>query len=1088
MMFRTYRLQTVAAGLTCFALLIALSASAAKGQSRTTSLNSRRKTSTPAPNPHPLAPSKIEFNRDIRPVLSDNCFACHGPNHTARQAGLRFDEREVAVQMGAIVPGHPEKSLLVARIQAVGATQMPPVTSHKTLTAAQKATLIKWIAQGATYEVFWAYQPLRRPAVPHIASTPKFTVRGPIDAYILQKLKAKGISPSYEADKRTLIRRVSLDLIGLPPTPAEVSAFLADTSPGAYDKLVDRLIASPHYGERMAIPWLDEVRYADTVGFHGDQNMNAWAYRDYVINSFNKNKPFDKFTIEQLAGDLLPNPTPEQLTATCFNRLNMVTREGGAQPKEYLAKYVADRVRTVSMTFLGSTFACAECHDHKYDPISTKDFYSLGAFFADMKQWGVSADYGYTPNPDLKGYNNDSPFPPEIKVDSPYLIDRISRQRARIADIAAHAVAGQNNDSLAQLGSWIKGSQGFLAKHPDGWELPPPTVSSSMKQAKPKPKTASATSPEAPGPAFQMQSDGSVLLTDSAAGNLTLDLHPESPRLASLKLELLPTAANGNTVFGKGRDSADVTLSVNIVHADGSKQPVAFRYAGANFSEPEYANGFEIIGVQRGWKPSKAHSAEVHVSTWLPDKPYALHAGDTLDVTLPDISAGCVRVSISPFVPERPDAPTLPQSLSADLAALQTQLSGVRTASLNTPSLPAAGPGLTQYLEGTAWNSEAFAQVKAIEADIFGCREGKTPVMVTEAIKTPLQMRVLPRGNWFDDSGEVVEPAIPHFLPQSGVPTGRRLTRLDLARWMVSPENPLTARTYVNRLWKQFFGNGISGLVEDLGAQGENPTHPELLDWLASEFRDSGWNIKHMVRLMVTSSTYRQESKLRPELKELDPGNRLLESQNPRRLEAELVRDNALSIAGMLNQDIGGPPCFPYQPAGYYVNIQFPDRHWISDTDDREYRRGIYIHWQRTFMHPMLANFDAPSREDCTANRVVSNTPQQALTLLNDPEFTEPARVLATKLVATVHGSDAARLDALFQRALARSPRENEKRSLLDFLASMRSAYKARPEDAAKLLAIGNTPPPTAPDKVELAAWTSVCRVVLNLHETITRY
>jgi hypothetical protein len=479
----------------------------------------------------------------------------------------------------------------------------------------------------------------------------------------------------------------------------------------------------------------------------------------------------------------------------------------------------------------------------------------------------------------------------------------------------------------------------------------------------------------------------------------------------------------------------------------------------------------------------------MHVSAWFPDKPYALHVGDAVDVTLPDVSVGCVRVSISPFVPDRPDAPQLPQTLSADLAALHNQLGGVHTAALlSSPNAPLANSALTQYLEGTAWDATAFAQVKTIEADIFNCRDGKTPVMVTEAVKNPLQMRVLPRGNWFDDSGEIVEPATPHFLPHTAVPTGRRLTRLDLARWIVSPENPLTARTYVNRLWKQYFGAGISGLVEDLGAQGENPTHPELLDWLAAEFRDSGWNIKHMVRLIVTSSTYRESSKLRPELKDIDPGNRLLESQNPRRLEAELVRDNALTIAGMLNPDIGGPPCFPYQPDGYYANIQFPDRNWISDRDDREYRRGIYIHWQRTFMHPMLANFDAPSREDCTANRTQSNTPQQALTLLNDPEFTEAARVLAANLVTTVTGSDVARLDALFQRALARSPRADEKRSMLDFLESMRSAYKARPDDAAKLLTIGNSPPSTAPDKIELAAWTSVCRVVLNLHETITRY
>ncbi len=1027
---------------------------------------------------HP-ASAKLEFNRDIRPILSDNCFACHGPNKAARQGGLRLDDKSSALTTGAVVPGHPEKSALVARINGSGGPIMPPVTTHKTLNATQKKLLTDWVKQGAPFQPYWAYGPLRRPAVPKITSTSLFTVRSPIDSYILEKLNSKKITPSKEADRRTLIRRLSLDLIGLPPTPREVSAFLADKSPDAYNHLVDRLMMSPHYGERMAVPWLDMARYADTVGFHGDQNMNSWPYRDYVIDSFNKNKPFDKFTIEQLAGDLLPNPTPEQLTATCFNRLNMVTREGGAQDKEYLAKSAADRVRTVGMTFFGSTFACAECHDHKFDPITTRDFYSLGSFFADLKQWGIYADYGYTPNPDLRGYNNDYPFPPEIKVNSAYLQQRIAKQRAAIGEIAAHALLTAAQQDRDRFNAWIGACGTFVKQHPDSWETPIPKVAANGRNSK------GEFDEKAARPGFAIQPNGSILLTDSSPGDITLTLKPESPYLASVRVEILPRTENGDTVYRKGLMSARVGIAAAVVHAGDQMVPVAFRFATANFSEPEYNSGHEVANLKGGWRASKENSKSTQVAVWYPDTPIALGETDTVEISLPRIQAGCVRVSLSPFVPERPGVPAITDVLKTALIVMQS--GGLKTASLSS-IVPSLSAPITQFLEGTAWSPNAFARYKAIEADIFECREGRTPVMVAEARKEPLVTRILARGNWQDESGAIVEPTLPSYLPHETAPKGRRLTRLDLAKWIVSDENPITARAMVNRYWRLFFGTAISAQVEDLGAQGEWPTHPELLDWLATEFRSSGWDMKHMVRLIVTSSTYRQESKLRPELKDIDPANRLLSSQNPRRLEAELVRDNALTIAGMLNSDLGGPPCFPYQPAGYYANIQFPDRDWIASGDDRQYRRGLYMHWQRTFLHPMLANFDAPSREDCTATRTNANTPQQALTLLNDPEFTEAARVLGTEL-ATKNISDAVRVETLFQRALCRSPRANEQASLLTFLKQMRTAYHERPADAAAFLHIGNAPAPsTSVSNEELAAWANVCRVVLNLHETIVRY
>lgn len=1012
---------------------------------------------------------KVQFNRDVRSLLSDNCFYCHGPDKNQRQAGLRLDLRDEAVKSGAIVPGKPEKSRVITRIFANDASLMPPTESHKSLTAAQKQLLKQWIAEGAVYEPHWAYIVPNRPPVPKVRIA-GFASRNPVDAFIQARLVQQKIKPSVEADKRTLLRRVSLDLTGLPPTPTAMAAFLADKSPNAYEKVVDRLLASPQYGERMAVPWLDAVRYADTVGFHGDQNQNVWAYRDYVIDSFNKNKPYDKFTIEQIAGDLLPNATPEQITATCFNRLNMVTREGGAQAKEYLAKYSADRVRTVSMAFMGSTLGCAECHDHKFDPIKQKDFYALGAFFSDLKQWGVYADYGYTPNTDLKGYNNDYPFPPEITVSSRYLKQRIAEERARIAAIASQTKPALLRDpaATASFAGWREAGRVFLAKNPDGWQTP---AAPEVKITAPTMKPAEGQKAPEP-PTHSVQPDGSVVLASATPATVEIGVKPETTWVSSLRLEALPHAVNNGTVFRKGLTSGTLMLSASVRHADGKVDKLPIRYADAKNAEPRYSNGFAMLGVHRGWRLSSAHAKERQVSSWLLDTPLRMAPGDTILVSLPTTPAGCVRVALSPFAPENPASATFPASLRA----------GLNSAAPSPPILQA-------YLLGTAWSSEAFTKAKIAEAEIFACRDGKTPVLVSEAVKKPMVARVLPRGNWQDESGEIVQPAPPHFLTPITPPTpGKRLTRLDLARWLVAPENPLTARVFVNRLWRQFYGNGISGLVEDLGAQGEWPTHPELLDWLAVEFRESGWNVKHVVRLMVTSATYRQSSSLRPELRDRDPNNRLLASQNPRRLEAEFVRDNALAIAGLLNTDVGGPPVKPYQPSGYYANIQFPNRPYEADTDERQYRRGIYTHWQRTFLHPMLINFDAPSREDASCTRTVANTPQQALTLLNDPSYVEAARVFASRLLAIKGASDAVRLNAAYQQALGRPLKAKEKKSLLAFVSTVRAEYGKRPDDATKLLKVGNAPAPKTADPVELAAWTTVCRVVLNLQETITRY
>jgi hypothetical protein len=1024
----------------------------------------------------------VEFNRDIRPIMSDTCFFCHGPDKAKRKAGLRLDNRDAAIEerdgIRAIVPGKPEESDAIDRLFSTDLEEMmPPPDSNKKLTPEQKELFKRWVAEGAVYQPHWAYITPQRPVTPAIRDK-RYAVENPIDAFISARLFEKKIVPAGEAERRTLLRRLSLDLTGLPPTPAETEAFLADDTPYAYVGQVERLLASSHYGERMAVPWLDVVRYTDTVGYHGDQNQRIFPYRDYVINAFNKNLPFDQFTREQLAGDLLPNPTQEQLVATGFNRLNMMTREGGAQPKEYLAKYAADRVRTVSGAWLGSTMACCECHDHKFDPFSAKDFYQLAAFFADVKQWGVYSDYGYTPNPDLKGWSNEHPFPPEIEVPSPYLQARKARLeeelKKHLATTRERMMA--NAEKRAEFERWREQARGFLSARPEGWRpitpIIEPPAPPKMNPAKAKPAETEAAKPDAEKkPGIYIEQDDVVRFRrlPGKGEKYRVLLDPGSMQIAGVRAELVSgeQAAKG---VPNGGQRGGLKLAFSIRSANGKDRPIAIYRADATAREPRYANGAEIIGVQSGWKFSEAQLKQNAAAVWMFDPPLKLREGERVVVTFEGDSVVPVRLGVSPF------------SAFDPLAVADDQL---RTAM----SKDANDVLADRYLWSTAWDASAFSEAKRLQSEILECREGRGWTMVSQAVAEPMAMRVLPRGNWQDEKGEVVQPSVPHFLPQPDNPEERRLTRLDLADWLCSPQNPLTARVIMNRLWKQFFGNAISAQVEDLGAQGEWPSHPELLDWLAVEFRESGWDVKHMVRLIVMSATYRRDSNLRRELLDVDPMNRLLATQNPRRLEAEFVRDNALSIAGLLQPGIGGPSVFPYQPARYYEALQFPDRDYRTNTDERQYRRGLYAHWQRTFLHPMMANFDAPSREEGACSRTNANTPQQALTLLNDPTFVETARVLAANILRDANTpTDAARIDALYLRALARPPKDRESQSLLKFLDTQRREFAGKPDDAAKLLKVGLAPAPKDIPASELAAWASVCRVVLNLHETITRY
>ena len=1011
------------------------------------------------------AKEPVSFNRDIRPIMSDTCFHCHGNDAGTREAGMRLDVREAALQeteggVVPIVPGDPDSSAIIQRIFDTD-DPMPPESAHKPLSQEQKELFRQWIAEGAEYEPHWAYAPLSRPAVPA-----GFETTNPIDAFIQARLAEKGLEPASEAPPQVLTRRLSLDLTGLPPEMAlpTGSATAADA------EIVDALLASPHYGERMAVWWLDIARFADTVGFHGDQNQRIFPYRDYVIDSFNANKRFDDFTREQLAGDLLPNPTTEQLVATGYNRLNMMTREGGAQPKEYLAKYGAERVRSVAAAWFGSTFGCAECHDHKFDPISARDFYELQAFFADVKQWGVYSNYGYTPEPELQGFDNEHPFPPELQIESPWLKKRHDRLQKELADRVASTTRRLAADPVSKTAqaTWESQVGPFLQSHADGWLTLAPTETRIMKNGQPLADRQARVSPK------QAISSGKPLGNGEAIEVVaTLD---GSPAIAAVRLtvdaESIEPAKHPK--FAGSR----LTLSLAIHPAEGKPRPIRLLAGEATVKRPVYRSGFEMPGLANEWRlPFEMPEGVQPVATWLTD-PVVLARGERLVATVGGDGRLPVQIAISPLGAIEPAL-----AAAADDRAVLTTPGLARSPEQSARATAA-------FFFSTGFDRVAFDQVHTLAKELDGLFEGRTWTLITEAAANPLTVRVLPRGNWQDESGAIVLPATPGFLPGRIESTGqRRLTRLDLANWLVSDVNPITPRAVMNRLWAVFFGTGLSAAVDDLGSQGELPSHPELLDWLACEFRDSGWDVQHMIRLIVTSHTYRQSSVFQPAALAIDPANRLLASQNPRRLEAEFVRDNALAIAGILNvEDIGGPSVKPYQPAGYYESLQFPNRDYVADTDERQWRRGVYTHWQRTFLHPMLANFDAPARDECAAARTLSNTPQQALTLLNDPIFVEAARKFAERLLANASPhDDAGRIRLAYQLALNRDPREAEAASLASFLAAQRVAFTASPTDAEKLLAVGHAPRPDF-NPVEHAAWTQLARVLLNTQEVITRY
>ncbi|MCG3122885.1 MAG: hypothetical protein GIKADHBN_01289 [Phycisphaerales bacterium] len=1169
-------------------------------------------------------PATIDFNRDVRPILSNACFACHGPDEKTREAGLRLDTPDGISQVlksgaVAVVPGDTAKSAIIARITTTEPKDvMPPAKTGKTLTLRQVEILKRWIEQGGRYDKHWSFNPPRPDQPPPAAD---LAWSHPIDAFLLQGIREAGLTPSEEADKRTLIRRVTLDLTGLPPTLEEVSSFLADTSPDAYEKVVDRLLASPHYGEKMATDWLDAARFADTNGYHIDNERYMWKWREWVIDAFNRNVPFDRFTIEQLAGDMLPacdDPamTERQVLASGFNRNHMINFEGGAIPEEYMHNYLVDRVNTTSTVWLGLTMSCAQCHDHKYDPITQEDYYRFYAIFNNVPEKGLDGNSG-----------NSEPF---MKFPNSEEKSRLAALLERIKNFD-DSLTGPMPETDALQADWEKKVAAFDST---GWL-----------------SIAPLTSVGTGGSTFAVQPDQSVTVSGKAPERETYELlclAPATPgasvsalRLEAMLDDALPEkgpgrAFNGNVVLSEVEVEAvplatpDKPVKVPLVNAfaDYSQDKFDIAYAIDGKPETGWATGSHLVRSAR----EAVFTFDRPVSTTEPtlikvrlrfDSQYAQHAlGRFRLALLTDESRhpSLARASLSPWHVAGPfEVPAnIKEALAADLPikpvagqkidlaatyadgaikweqrddlvdgqvhmlpstdyrstffrrtisttvqrrmvlslgsddALRVWLDGVKVheaglqgrapapdqdsltldlspgdhelvmevvnftggyamffrvaaddgmpAPLNIAKIlrtptetrdDAARAAVRDYYrasQSVQWR-ELKQQRDAVAAEHKALDDMLPTAMVMKELETPRKTHLHIRGE-YDQLGHEVSPGVPRSLPQ--LPADQPANRLTLARWLVDGNNPLTARVYVNRLWQSIFGTGLVKTAEDFGLQGQWPSNPQLLDWLASDFVAGGWDIKRMLRQIVTTRAYRQLARATDRSLAVDPEDRLLSFFPRVRLNAEGIRDSALFISGLANLTIGGRSVRPYQPPGLWEEMSldptgatFSAQVYKQDTGELLYRRTMYTFRKRTVPHPVLAIFDAPNRELCVVRRATTNTPLQALVVLNETGFVEAARHFAQRVLA-VPGDDAARAAYAFELATAQRPTPEQSAILLELLADQRRSFEDTAQ-AEKLLAVGESPRDTSLDPHEHAAWTMVCNAILNLDQTLVK-
>lgn len=1026
----------------------------------------------------------VDFNRQVRPILSDACFHCHGPDPATRMVNLRLDTEEGA--RAVITPGNSAESKLVARItHEKRPLRMPPPTSGLTLTDQQIATLKKWIDEGAKWDEHWSYRKPQRPTPPEVKA--KSWPRNPIDQFILARLEREGLKPSREAPRETLIRRLSFDLTGLPPAPAEVAAFVNDRAPNAYERLVDRLLASPHYGERMAMEWLDLARYADTHGFHIDSHRDMWPWRDWLIRAFNRNQPFDQFTVEQLAGDLLPNPTRDQLIASGFNRNHMINFEGGAIPEEYQVEYVVDRVDATATVWMGLTMGCARCHDHKYDPISQKDFYRFAAFFNTIDEDGLDGRYG-----------NAKPFLPLPSDDQQRCLDEIDAtlkaRRAELDDefidyLLATWQRNQFNRNPASptrgLRAWyeLDGNLSDISGHFRHGRLLTGDLAFGAGPIRTAANFDSATVAELPAASLDPAAPFSLSLWVRAGRQQgqpilqQLDLtgpHPKGFELALVTPRTLPRLRRGHPIeirfLGGAKGGSLIVRTRDYVFLQNANHHLAVTSDGTR----------RAAGLQLFVDGKPVELETIHDS--LPAA-FRVEAPITIGASKPG----------PPFKGRLDDLRFYDRPLASDeIAQLAVHYPvGILLATPGKRNRETANLLRDYYLkyEAPAGLRAAYTELLALQDRRVDLVEEIPTVMVMQEMEKPRDTYLLGRGD-YTQKVEKVSPGVPAMLPP--LPSGAPANRLALARWLVSGDHPLTARVAVNRYWQMLFGYGIVKTSEDFGSQGEPPVHQELLDWLAVEFVESGWDIKHLVRLIVTSAAYRQQSHVTPALHERDPENRLLARGPRQRLPAEMVRDNALAVSGLLVNTIGGPSVLPYQPPGLWEELAFGEaftsQEYEQDHGDKLYRRAMYTFWKRTAPPASLVTFDAPDREKCVSRRAVTNTPLQALVTLNDPTYVEAARHLAARVLnePTVRTDDA-RLRHAFSLVAARAPQPQELRVLRSALAHQLSTYQRDREAASALLAVGEKPVEANLDPARLAAWTNLCTILLNLDETVTR-
>jgi hypothetical protein len=1024
---------------------------------------------------------KVQFNRDVRPILSDTCFHCHGPDEKERKAGLRLDVRDDALKAAksgaaAIVPGHPEKSELVARIFATdGDDLMPPAKLHKPLTSAQKEVLKRWISEGAEYQGHWAF-------IKPVRVEPPVKTTNPIDGFVRSRLAAAGLKPAGEASRESLIRRVTLDLTGLPPTTAEVDAFLNDAGQGAYERVVDRLLASPRYGENMAAPWMDLARYADSNGFQSDTSREMWHWRDWLIGAFNRNLPFDQFTVEQLAGDLIPEAKPDQVLATGFNRNHRLNGEGGRIQEEWFAETVIDRVETTGLTWMALTLNCCRCHDHKYDPISQKEFYQLFAYFNSCEETGVLGEFGGS-GATRKGGNTR----PVIFLPTEDDKARIGALEAQIA--AAQKAMDEGRKGLgAAVAEWEKGFAAAAAGLESPWKL-----------------VEQASARSVGGAALTVQPDGSFLASGKNAPSDTYEVVFKlgAGAFTGLMLEVFPDASLPNQSLGRGSNGNFVLTGVEVdLRLSGVEEvrSVGLTRAEADFEQKGYEVAKIVESQAKVEKGRRAKQQGAAKAGWAvegnaADKRVARKALFICEPTdLPEGGQVTVRLlHRSPFGDHNMGRFRI-QVTGQPPATVRLQGGGVPAA---LRAALAVEPGKRNAAQRKEVESFYLANVdnpvKRNEVLLAELRkkltmavDGQPNAMVMKEAAQSRAAFVLKRGE-YDKPGDEVERALPAVLPR--LPEGAPNNRLGFAKWLVSGEHPLTARVWVNRAWERFFGTGIVKTTENFGSQAEWPSHPELLDWLATEFVRVGWDMKAMQRLMVTSETYRQSAQVTSEHLMKDPENRLLARMPRLRLSAEGVRDQALALSGLLVEKVGGPSVHPYMPEAVwdetskYGNM----RNYKPDTGENLYRRTLYTIWKRTAAPPSMLLFDSPNREICTVKRSRSNTPTQALALLNEVTYVEAARKLAEAMMTEGGATPAERVDWAFRRVVGRAPDAFERESLTKRLLARLEKMRGEAEKALQLVAVGESKPSDQLRAEELAAYTVTANVLLNLDETVTR-